>query len=72
MGSWLKESGLWQMQLDAYLTLVWLCLESGDSAPRWKYAHKVLREDRCQEVSASSAIARVCRHWQSRSDQAAI
>jgi LuxR family maltose regulon positive regulatory protein len=50
-GTWVvaERERLWQIQVEAYLTLVWLCLESGDHHTALEYAHRILREDRCQE-----------------------
>jgi LuxR family maltose regulon positive regulatory protein len=57
-GTWVltERERLWQMQLDAFLTLVWLSLESGEFSTALEYARKVLREDRCQEEAHRLAM----------------
>jgi LuxR family maltose regulon positive regulatory protein len=57
-GTWVlaERERLWQMQLDAFLTLVWLCLESGEFSTALEYVHKVLSEDRCQEEAHRLAM----------------
>ena len=57
-GTWVlaERERLWQMQVEAFLTLVWLNLESGEYNTALEYAHKVLREDRCQEEAHRLAM----------------
>jgi LuxR family maltose regulon positive regulatory protein len=51
-----ERERLWQIQVDAYISLVWLCLESGDYHTALEYAHRVLKEDRCQEEAHRLAM----------------
>jgi LuxR family maltose regulon positive regulatory protein len=50
-GTWVvaERERLWKMQVEAFLALVWLYLESGDNTTALEYAQRILREDRCQE-----------------------
>lgn len=50
-GTWVlaERERLWQMQTEAYLGIIWLCLESGDFNTALEYGHKILKEDPCQE-----------------------
>ena len=50
-GTWVlaERERLWQIQEDAYLTLVRLYLESGDNNTTLEFCQRILREDRCLE-----------------------
>jgi ATP/maltotriose-dependent transcriptional regulator MalT/DNA-binding SARP family transcriptional activator len=57
-GTWVlaERERLWQLQVEAFIALVWLCLESGDYSTALEYAHRILREDRCQEEAHRLAM----------------
>jgi ATP/maltotriose-dependent transcriptional regulator MalT/DNA-binding SARP family transcriptional activator len=57
-GTWVlaERERLWRIQVEAYLTLVWLFLEAGNHNHALEYAHRVLREDRCQEEAHRLAM----------------
>jgi len=57
-GTWVlaERERLWQIQVEAYLALIWLYLESGEYNTALEYAHRILREDRCLEEAHRLAM----------------
>jgi len=57
-GTWVlaERERLWLLQVAAYLSLVWLYLESGEYHTGLEYAHRILREDRCLEEAHRLAM----------------
>jgi two-component SAPR family response regulator len=50
-GTWVlaERERLWQKQTEAFLAIIWLCLESSDYNTALEYGHRILKEDPCQE-----------------------
>jgi DNA-binding SARP family transcriptional activator len=57
-GIWVltERERLWDMQLNAILTMARLYLEAGDYYTALEFSHKVLKEDRCQEEAHRLAM----------------